>query len=285
MKTADLHFHTTHSDGKHSVADILGFLKNARSSGLSLAVLTDHDGIEGFEEFKDGVKDWWPAICASELSCEFDCPATGATRELHLLVYGLNPIDQDLQKKFEAFRQARHDRFFRICERLTAAGIKIDAQAIAKAHPGVLGRPHVADALVAAGYAKDRADAFDRYLKAEKGFVVKKWRFPLVDAVQFARSKGWKTSIAHPGQYGFRDLELRYFKDQGVDALEIYHPRHKPEDQVYYREACRRYGFKSSGGSDFHDLDHDRLGNLASIGHTKYPLDEAKTFLGDLISA
>jgi len=284
MKTADLHFHTLNSDGKHSVQEILRLISEARPLGLELAVLTDHDGVGGFEEFQEGVKDWFQPICASELSCEFEDPATKTFRELHLLVYGLDPKDLELQAKFAEFRQARHDRFFKICERLGAAGIKVDAVKMAKRHQGVLGRPHVADALVEAGHAKDRVEAFDRYLKAEKGFMVKKWRFSLTDAVQWAKVKNWKTSIAHPGQYGFKDLELRHFRDLGVNAIEIYHPRHKPEDVVYYRAAAQRYDFKTSGGSDFHDSCHDHLQNRASLGRTQYPLDEAKAFLGDLIS-
>ncbi|MDB5037568.1 MAG: hypothetical protein JWQ35_1096, partial [Bacteriovoracaceae bacterium] len=114
-------------------------------------------------------------------------------------------------------------------------------------------------------------------------FVVKKWRFPLEEAVLYAKKKGCKTSIAHPGQYHFREKELQTFKDIGVDAIEVYHPRHAPSDSGYYDAAANRYGFLTSGGSDFHSADSDVLGELPSLGRSFYPLDRAKKFLGDFL--
>jgi predicted metal-dependent phosphoesterase TrpH len=190
MLTADLHFHTTCSDGKHSVDFILKTLEAARSKAeLGFAALTDHDGVEGFEVFSEGVKKWWKPLCASELSCTYESKEAGKNIELHLLMYGINPKDPGIQSRFERFKEERRLRFFRICERVKQAGYSIDAEAIAKSHPGVLGRPHVADALVKAGIVSTRSEAFDRFLGEGKPFDVKKWRFPLEDAVALCKSK------------------------------------------------------------------------------------------------
>lgn len=282
MKVADLHFHSLHSDGKHSVSWLVERLELARSSGLELAVLTDHDQIEGFTEFSKLTQKWFRSICALELSCTFE-DSRNKSRELHLLVYGLNPQDEDLQRRLAKFRVERENRFFKICKKFEEAGIHLDAEGWVRRHQGVLGRPHVADALVEAGYASSRTDAFDRFLKDDSPYYVAKWRFPLDEAVVFARRHGCKTSIAHPGQYGFQEDELRIFKDLGVDALEVYHPRHLKAQTRYYDQACRRFGFLRSGGSDFHSDETDRIEGYPSLGRTQYPIEEAKRFLGDLV--
>ena len=279
MAFADLHFHSSHSDGKHSVEWLLSQLKKGRNQGLSFAALTDHDGISGFKEFSATVSEWWKPLCASELSCTFEDPQTKKQRELHLLVYGLNPEDAELKKYLEKFKEERVTRFFKICERLSAAGITVDAQALFEQHKGVLGRPHVADALVLAGHAKDREDAFNKYLKDHGRFDVPKWRFDLEEAVAYAKRLGCRTSIAHPGQYDFRDKTLEYFKSIGVDALEVYHPRHQDSDLRYYQIKTAELKMMRTGGSDFHHADSDRLGDSPSIGRRGCPFEEAKVFL------
>jgi predicted metal-dependent phosphoesterase TrpH len=100
---------------------------------------------------------------------------------------------------------------------------------------------------------------------------------------RYAKANGCKTSIAHPGQYGFKEPILKIFKDLGVDAIEAYHPRHTPDDTRYYLELARRLNFQVSGGSDFHTNETDLVGSTPSLGRTQYPLEAAKKFLGDLI--
>jgi predicted metal-dependent phosphoesterase TrpH len=281
MATADLHFHSTCSDGKHSVDWIIKTLSMDRAQDLKLAVLTDHDGVSGFEEFAEGVRQWWTPICASELSCTFFDGARD--RELHLLVYGLNPKDPVLQEKLKRFREEREKRFFRIGEKLRAAGYQLDLESLAEKHPGVLGRPHIADALVEAGHVKDRSEAFSRFLKSDGKYYVAKWRFPLEEAVAYAKKNGCKTSIAHPGPYHFREKELQLFSDLRVDAIEIFHPRHDAGEVRYYRDAAKRFGFAISGGSDFHSADVDLKDGRASLGRSMLPFEEAAQFLKELL--
>jgi predicted metal-dependent phosphoesterase TrpH len=281
MATADLHFHSTCSDGKHPVSWLIQTLDQARSSGLGFAVLTDHDGFEGFEEFAHGVKGWWRPICASELSCTFQLE--GRERELHLLIYGLDPRDALLLEKVARFREERAKRFYKIADKLRDAGFALDVKSIVDGHPGVLGRPHIADALVQAGVVKSRIEAFEKFLKSDGRFYVKKWRFPLEEAVAYAKSKACKTSVAHPGSYDFREKELAIFKAMGVDAIEVYHPRHTLSEHSYYDQAAKRFGFKISGGSDFHMDESDRIGKFPSLGRSPYPLSEAERFLKDFL--
>lgn len=283
MQTADLHFHTSHSDGKKSVEEVVRLLMEARKVGLSIAVLTDHDGVYGYEAFANAVSKYWTPICASELSCGYFDSEKGRERELHLLVYGLNPNDSELQKKFQNFKSARRERFFKICEKLREGGYAIDAETIARNHSGSLGRPHIAEALVDLGAVRSRQEAFDKFLNDQSPFNVKKWRLPLDEAVNYAKRHGARTSIAHPGQYGFREAQLKDFKDIGVDAIEIVHPRHTQDDRNYYEDAAKRFGFWMTGGSDFHGVAEDQRNGVPTLGRTEYPLSWAKKFLGDLL--
>lgn len=282
--SADLHFHTTHSDGKHSLDWVVAQLDLARQSGLKLAVLTDHDGVPGFSAYAEAVKNWWKPICASELSCTWFDAVRQKEIELHLLVYGIDPDNAEIVAQFNRFKEERRQRFIRISERLQEAGYKIETAKLLEEHKGSIGRPHVADALIAAGYAKDRADAFDRFLKDGTRFTVKKWRFPLEDAVAFAKKSGCRTSIAHPGQYGFKKETLQIWKELGVDAIEVIHPRHTEADRAYYRTVAKDLGFLTSGGSDFHAVESDHLGELPSLGRTQYRIEDAENFLGPLLS-
>ncbi len=283
---ADLHFHTVCSDGKHPVAWVAERLYHAHKHyGLELAVLTDHDGVYGFGEYESLVRDWTFPICASELSCTYSDPKnSGKSIELHLLMYGIDPHDQEIQTEFRRFKEERENRFFRMCERVREAGHSIDAEGFAKRHQGVLGRPHVADLMVESGIVKDRAEAFDKYLKDGKPFSVPKWRFPLEQALDYARRKKCKTSVAHPGQYGFQKDLLATWKDLGVDAIEIHHPRHTPEMTRAYWLIAKELGFSISGGSDFHTRETDlSAGGEPSLGRTSYKMEDAREFLGELL--
>jgi len=283
MNCADLHFHTTHSDGRSTVEEVVRLLSEARKAGLGLAVLTDHDGVQGFADYAEATRGFWKPICASELSCGFFDPTEKRERELHLLVYGLDPQDKELQRIFSQFRESRKERILRICDALNRDGIAIDAHSLVAAHGGTLGRPHIADRLIEMGVVATRSEAFDKYLHDGSPYCVKKWRLPLEDAVRRAKAMGAKTSAAHPGQYGFREAVLERFKEIGVDAIEVIHPRHTQDDRNFYEAAAKRYGFKMTGGSDFHVTSVDQRDGIPTLGRTEYPLSWARDFLGDLL--
>lgn len=284
MKTADLHFHSTFSDGKHSLEELSDWLDGAyRDANLGLAVLTDHDGVAAFESWKTLAKPWWPKVCATELSCEFYDPEEGRIRGLHLLAYGIDPQHLELQAYFKKFKESRAQRALQIVDKLKDAGIDIDVALLRQTSSGVLGRPHIADALIQQGIVATRHEAFERYLHDDSPYHVKKYRLDLGQACELARRLGWRTSVAHPGQHSFRERQLKAFKDLGVDALEIFHPRHCRDDLIFYRNQAQKLDFFVTGGSDFHDERSDRRGEVPSVGRTEYLLDDAKKFLRHLI--
>jgi len=281
---ADLHFHSHFSDGKHSVDELVGWISMARQQSLKLAVLTDHDGIESFLPFKAALEgqgrdgaDFF--ICSSELSCTTILPSSQKNRELHLLVYGLDPADQDFATEFMRFRAERERRFDRMVEALGRGGLEVDGPTLKAKHPGVLGRPHVADALVERGYVQNRQEAFERFLYDGSPFNISKWRFDLAAAIALAKRKGCRTSIAHPGQYGFDEGAIRFFKEMGVDGVEVFHPRHGAEKERFYLDLAARYDLMVTGGSDFHDAASDCVGAEVSLGRRGCPWHYAEKFL------
>ena len=285
---ADLHFHSHFSDGKHSVSELAVWIREARALGLQLALLTDHDGIESFTEFSSALENEvranWIKICSSELSCTTVLPGSSKNQELHLLVYGIPQNDADFEIEFLRFRKERETRFDRMMAALQKGGFDVDGETLKINHPGVLGRPHVADALVSKGYASSRQDAFDRYLYDGSPFSISKWRFDLAEAVALAKRKGCRTSIAHPGQYGFEENAIAYFKEIGVDAVEVFHPRHGREQERLYLDFASRYDLMVTGGSDFHDAASDREGSAVSLGRRGCPWTQAQQFLKPWLS-
>lgn len=275
MKKADLHFHSTYSDGQHSIEWVV---EKAKAADVGLAVLTDHDGVKGFEEFKAAVNGAWPCICASELSC-----TTSKGAELHLLSYGIDPEDGEVMNYLTQFEKERSDRFYKMIDLLKANGVAVDVEPVLKNVKGVLGRPHVADALMAAGSVQSRQEAFERYIGEGKPYFVKKWRFPVETALEMARNKNWKTSLAHPGPYHFHEPFISELKDLGLDAIEVIHPKHSKADQTYYRHMAANLGLQVTGGSDFHTFKTDKVGSSPSVGRTTYSEQQARDFLGELL--
>lgn len=283
METADLHFHSSHSDGRDSVDVLIRHIRRAVDTGLRLAVLTDHDDIQGSLEFCQKTSDLWPQLLACELSCMLRGEGR-SEQEVHFLVYGIREDDEVMRAYFARFKESRRERFIRICEKMIEAGYAIPLDKLLEKHGGMLGRPHIADALIDLGVVKDRGDAFMRFLNNASPFYVKKWAVPLEEAVQHCLRMGYLTSIAHPGQYKFQEKELRYFRSIGVHAIEAWHPRHSEEQIQRYQRWAKELGFEITGGSDYHDARMDLQGGNPSLGRTAYPFALANQFFSSWVS-
>lgn len=278
MSLADLHFHSLASDGKHSVEELNSWLEKAAEAGLELAVLTDHDGVEAFDVFSQKTSHLWTAVRACELSTEV-IVNSGKKIELHLLIYGIEESDPYLEKIFERFRSERENRYFQICQKIEAAGYSIATEEIAREHEGVLGRPHVADALVRSKVVRTRKEAFDRFLHNGSPYLVEKWRVPIREALKHCQESGYRSSLAHPGIYGTDFKALEDLKAAGLDGLEVVHPKHSSVQQQKYREMAETLKLFETGGSDFHDAETDQVKSLPSLGRAPYPFKKAEAFL------
>jgi 3',5'-nucleoside bisphosphate phosphatase len=239
----DLHSHSTASDGSCAPGEVV---REAQRHGLSAIALTDHDTTDGLAEAVDeGRRIGVRVVPGVELSAVED------DLETHILGLHLSDITP-IDAKLAALRDMRRDRAQRIVEQLNATGVRITFAAVLEQSAGAaIGRPHVARALIAEGWAVDARDAFDRYLGAGRPGFVGKERLTVKDAIALIHRAGGLAVMAHPAQSGTRD-RIEALVNEGLDGVEVKHPSHSPEDVLRLSALVEHFKLVPSGGSDWH---------------------------------
>ncbi len=239
----DLHSHSTASDGSRAPADVI---REAKRVGLAALALTDHDTLDGIAEATTiGVELGVRVIPGIELS------AVEGDVETHIL--GLHLADtREMEAKLIDLREMRRSRAQRIVARLNELGVRVEFQAVLdQAAGGAIGRPHVARAMIAEGWAVDFRDAFERYLGNGKAAYVGKDRLPVADAIGLIHRAGGLAVLAHPSHGGTRE-RVQAFVEQGMDGVEVRHPSHSSEDIQRLGALVDHFSLVPSGGSDWH---------------------------------
>ena len=239
----DLHMHSTASDGSRSPAEVV---RAAKRASLSAIALTDHDTVAGLAEAAAvGIELGVRVVNGVELS------AVEGDTETHLL--GLHLRDTAvLERALGALREMRGRRAARIVELLQSHGVQVTLDdVLLQAGSGAIGRPHVARALVADGWATDVRDAFDRYLGAGRPAYVAKDQLGMREAIAMVHAAGGLAVLAHPGAGGTRE-RIEALAALGLDGVEVKHPSHSPQDVARMRAAVDQLGLIPSGGSDWH---------------------------------
>jgi 3',5'-nucleoside bisphosphate phosphatase len=271
---ADLHCHSTVSDGQFAPAEVAA---RAHANGVTLWSLTDHDQLGGQEEAKKAADalgmGYLPGV---EIS------VTWAGRTVHIVGMNVDPADEALRCGLEATRNGRAARGVAIGEALGAIGIPDCYEGALKFtdDPDMISRTHFARYLVEAGYAESTSDVFARYLGDGKpGFVGHRWA-KLADAMKWIKGAGGEPVIAHPGRYDYTPVEFAAFFDEfiqlGGRAIEVVTGSHTPDQYREYADVARRYGFEASRGSDFHGAGEGRvdLGKLPPLPDDLTPVWE-----------
>lgn len=246
---ADLHTHTTASDGQYTPTELVCL---AKQHGIQVMAVTDHDTIAGVDEamFAGEMLDL-QVIRGVELSAK-------EHHNFHILGYGFRGGDTELSQLCERQRMIRDDRNQMICDYLREQGVVIELSEVEEQAGGdVVGRPHFAEVLVRHGYVSTRREAFDRYLDSEEyRKKVPRFQADARTCVEAIKSSGGKVSLAHPYQMGLPDNELEalvaQLKDWGLDAIECYYPKYTTEQQTFYLYLTEKYALHRTGGSDFH---------------------------------
>lgn len=254
VRRADLHTHTTASDGKLSPSDLV---KKAQGRGLTAVAVTDHDTIDGLSE---------AVVVGDTIGMEIipgvELSVTVAGQEIHLLGYYFDPSHSRLTAHLAAFRERRAERGRQIVILLNRLGLRLDMEdVLVHAEDGVVGRPHIAQALVATGQVVSYEDAFERYLKDFGPAYVAKPVFPASDAVSMLHEAGGLASLAHPGSR-IDGRSMKQLIRAGIDAVETIHPSHSPALTDRYKDLARKYGLIETGGSDYHGFRPEEDDNL-----------------------
>jgi predicted metal-dependent phosphoesterase TrpH len=246
----DLHTHSSVSDGTDDPAALL---QAAVGAGLDVLGLADHDTTAG----------WAAARTAAQslpvrLVPAIEVSARWRGRDVHLLALWPDEHDPALQAMLAAIRRSRDARLPRILARLDAHGVPVTAAQVQQAANGSpsVGRPHVADAMVAAGHVGDRAEAFDRWLGEGRPGHVSKQAPDLPRAIAVVRAAGGVPVLAHPWSRASRDVldeaALALLAQAGLVGLEVDHLDHDEATRHTLRVLARAVGLVVTGSSDYH---------------------------------
>jgi predicted metal-dependent phosphoesterase TrpH len=246
----DLHMHSTSSDGEWRPTAVVN---EAVRRKLTAIALTDHDTIGGIAEARRAAKDTsLRVIPGVELSTDY-----GGT-SLHVLGYFVDDECPEFRGRLELAQQARDARNPLIIERLNALGIDITLEQVAKLADGVIGRPHIAQALVSAGAAKDVRSAFDKFLGEQGKAYFPKKRIPPRAAFKWIHDAGGVAVVAHPRTLRYKMPKLKYgdcigrWALEGLDGVECHYSGHDPATVKELVQIAKRMNLAITGGSDFH---------------------------------
>lgn len=271
----DLHTHSSVSDGTETPAELVAAASRA---GLSVVALTDHDSTAGWAD---------AAAEADAISIQFvpgiELSTRYGWRSVHLLAYLLDPSNAALDAELTRIREARLTRAEAMVERLAVDYELSWDDVLAQTTPGAsVGRPHIADALVARGYAATRSEAFERMLHPRAGYYEPLYAPTPLEGVELVRAAGGVPILAHPVTRG-RDAALpepylRELVDSGLAGFEIEHRENTEDGKAYLRDLVERWGLIATGSSDYHGA--GKPNRLAENTTTPAALAEIRAFAG-----
>ena len=247
--TADLHTHSTCSDGSDDPEVVVA---KAVAAGVSTLALTDHDNVNGVQA----------AAAAAEAHGVDFIPGTEISvdwlgKAMHLLVYFLEPGSGPLQAKLVELQQGRHDRNVRMVSALQDQGFEITFDEVAAEAKGQgVGRPHIAAVLIAKGVVPDIPTAFDQYLARGRPAYQERYRLSFDEAVDLARASIAVPVVAHPHTVADSAEEFsqmfRAVADQGVLGIECHYAEYAPDLRQHLVSLADSLGLVPTGGSDYH---------------------------------
>jgi len=254
----DLHAHSSASDGTETPAELV---RAAAAARLDAVALTDHDTVRGWDEAAAALPDGLRLVRGAEISCAYD----GVS--LHLLAYLVDPAHEELAEEMAMALDDRVPRAKAIVAKLADAGYPItwDLVLAQLSDGATVGRPHIADTLVALQVVPDRSAAFDTLLHDGSEFFVGHYYVDAVRAIGLVRAAGGVPVFAHPAAATrgttVGDDAIRAMAAAGLAGLEVDHRDNAPADRERLRALAVELGLLVTGASDYHGSGKDnRLG-------------------------
>jgi hypothetical protein len=275
----DLHTHSDRSDGTDSPAELV---RHAHDRGVDVLALTDHDTTEGWQEAAGAAE-----RCGVTLVRGIEVSARFAGKGVHLLAYLPDPDHPELVAELARVLDGRNSRLPAILDRLRGLGIDIGSGDVRRVagEAAAMGRPHVADALVALRVVADRDEAFSRFLGPGGPAYVDRYAADLPTMLRTVAAAGGVSVIAHPwaarhDHSALDEAGLASLQEHGLAGLEIDHQDHVPEVRDRLRGIARNLGLVETGSSDYHGAgkhDHDLACNTTDPDHYSRLLELADT--------
>jgi len=259
----DLHTHTTCSDGTDSPRELVN---KAIVQGIEVLGITDHDTTSGWQEATQSLRGSLQLALGAEISC-----LTNDGISVHMLGLLFDPLHEEMQQVLEETRDGRLPRMRKMIEKMRAEGMDISIEDVEKAMPSgaTMGRPHLADALVAKKIVKSRDEAFIDLLHNDSRFYVSHAAPTPVEAIALIRRAGGVAVIAHPfASHRGQILKAEDFIDlvsAGLNGIEVDHRDQNPDERAILRVIAGELNLVMTGSSDYHGT--GKLNSLAE-NHT-----------------
>lgn len=244
----DLHAHTTTSDGTLTPDELVA---HAAKAGLRAVAVTDHDHVGGIAPAREAARDHDVEVVPGiEFSVDH------GERSFHLLGYAFDPGDTALAEAVGEVQDYRAQRNPRMIGKLNDEGVDVTLEEVEEYAAGdLVGRPHMARALVDRGVVDSVQEAFDEYLGEGARAYLPKKRLPSREAIDLLHGAGGVAVMAHPVTVGEADAVagiLEELDEAGLDGLEVVHNKHGPRDRARFARMADERGLVPTGGSDFH---------------------------------
>jgi predicted metal-dependent phosphoesterase TrpH len=252
--TMDLHSHTTRSDGILTPESLVAA---AGAAGVRLLAITDHDTLAGVRDLRasGAVPAGLEVLPGIELNSVLEGPANLGEGEVHILGLGVDPDDDPLEAALSRQRDSRRLRFDRMVGRLRELGMPIDRaleeQPVTN-DDDALGRPRIARALIACGYATSIEDAFIHHLSRGRPAYVPRQGLGPIDSIRAIRSAGGLASLAHFAEAPDHIPFIRELRAAGLNGLEVYYRSYEPPTVDILRDIALELGLVATGGTDYH---------------------------------
>lgn len=248
---ADLHTHSTFSDGTYTPKELIQL---AQEKNLSALALTDHDTISGLSNFfQAGAEASFETISGVELSVKYP---KFSKPMLHILALHFPYPNPKIDSFLKTALQNREQRNTQIIQKLQALQFDITLEEVAKNAEEVVGRPHIAFQLIKKGYVKTFEEAFSLYLGKDKKAFVPLEAMTAKECISMIHEAGGVAILAHPTRYRFILDEMKEVCSElasyGLDGIEVYHSSYQKSQIKQLQKIATDFNFIRSGGSDFH---------------------------------
>lgn len=245
----DLHLHSTASDGVYTPAEVV---RMAAESGLEYIALTDHDSVAGIAEAL-AEADRHPGLTVIpgvEISTDI------AAGDVHILGYFVDWRNEDFVFKLSGMRDSREERGQAIIVKLAELGMPLEWSRVKEiAGDAVIGRPHIAQAMLEKGYISSFAEAFEKYISRNGPAYAERIKLGPAEAVALIKSAGGLAVMAHP--FTLPDVEtlIQSLVPAGLAGIETYYSSYGEYEIEKLKRLAQKLGLAATGGTDFHGLD------------------------------
>lgn len=264
----DLHTHSVYSDGTNTPGELVAM---AEERGVRALALTDHDTVGGIPKLLAAAEGTsLEAIPGIELSAECDHGT------MHILGYFIDHTSSTLLEKIEKVRAGRKERNVEILKKLNKLGYRLLWEDIEdQAGRDVIGRPHIAAALVERGLVKSKKSAFDLLLAKGRPGYASRYHYSAAECIDLVRQAGGVSVLAHPATIHLSDAKLRQLvgelKEQGLGGIEVYYAEHRPDNRKKFMGWAEELNLICTGGTDFHGGNTPDLKLGTGFGQLRVP--------------